>query len=376
MWATSAGAQGTIGIGITAPMSGAGALWGKASKWLCKRAAEEIKESGGVKVKGQSYNFDCLAYDNKMTAAEGTKVAQTMLNRDGLKYVYGFGTAAILAAQTMTERQGVVLMNTSWGMSSKGPKFPLTFAVNNTPVEIMPAVAKYVTTAHPQAKTIVLLNANDASGHEAESVYKPTWEKAGVKVLSSDFYERGTTEFQPVAARIAALKPDIVDIGSAPPPEAGAVFKELEILGYKGVKVMTNGGSAEAFLKTAGDKAGEGVYMGAAMVFDGPSITEKQRKMNQEALADVGDALGTVVISGYDMVYMLKAAMEKAQSVEPKDVAAVMSSVKFKTFYGGEAGFGGKEIYGANIAPQLPVYITQVVGGKLVEKARIEPATN
>jgi branched-chain amino acid transport system substrate-binding protein len=370
---TAAKAQEPIKIGITAPMSGAGALWGKACEWLCKRAAQEIKDAGGVKVKGQSYTFDCIANDNKMNASEGARVAQTLLNRDNVKYLYGFGTAAILAAQTLTERQGVVLMNTSWGMSSKGPKFPLTFAVNNTPVEIMPAVAKYVTTTHPDAKTIVLLNANDASGREAESVYRPTWEKMGVNVIASDYYERGTTEFQPIATRIASLKPDMVDIGSAPPSEAGMVFKELDVLGYKGLKIMTNGGSAEAFLATAGEKAGEGVYMGAALVFDGPTISKRQRKMNDGARAAVGDGLGTVVISAYDMIYMIKAAMEKAQSIEPNDVAAVMSSINYKTFYGGETGFGGKEIYGADIAPQLPVYITRVANGKLVEKARIDP---
>ena len=39
---------------------------------------------------------------------------------------------------------------------------------------------------------------------------------------------------------------------------------------------------------------------------------------------------------------------------------------------GGETGFGGKEIYGSNQQPILPVFITQIVDGKVVEKARID----
>ena len=370
-----AGAQESIKVGLSIPLSGGGAVWGKSIEWMCAKASQEVKDAGGVKVKGKTYNFDCVSYDNKYSASEGTKVAQTLMNRDGVKYIYGFGTAAILATQSLSERQGVMLFNTSWGKSSKGPQFPLTVSVNNTPVEIMPAVAKFITEAHPQAKTIAMINVNDASGREAEAVYRPTWERSGIKVLTSDFYERGQTEFQPIAARVAALKPDIVDVGSAPPADAGQIFKELDVLGYKGIKIATNGNGVDG-LKATGGNAVNGIYLGFAMTYDGPTTTEHQRKANEEARKVVGESLGMAVMGAYDTVYMLKSAMEKAQSVEPKDVAAVMSTIRFRTFLGGETGFGGKEYYGANIAPLLPVYITQIVDGKLVEKARIEAKKN
>jgi branched-chain amino acid transport system substrate-binding protein len=368
-------AQETIKMGLSIPLSGAGAVWGKGIEFMCNRAAQEVKEAGGVKVKGKTYNFECIGYDNKFNASEGTKVAQTLMNRDGVKFIYGFGTAAILATQSLSERQGVMLFNTSWGKSSKGPQFPLTYQVNNTPVEVTPALAKFITDTYPKAKTIALINMSDASGREAESVYRPTWEKLGVKVLTSDFVERGTTEFQPVANRIAALKPDIIDIGSASPAEAGQIFKELDVLGYKGLKLATNGNSAES-MKATGGNAVNGTYVGFAMVYDGPSVSEHQRKVNDDARKATGESLGMAVMGAYDMIYMMKSAMEKSQSVEPKDIAGVMSSVKFRTFLGGETGFGGKESYGSNMAPQLPVYIAQVVDGKLVERARVAPKAN
>jgi branched-chain amino acid transport system substrate-binding protein len=367
---TNARADETIKIGLSLPLSGSGANWGKGAEWMCRKAAQEIRDAGGVKVKDKVYNYDCIAYDNKYTAAEGTKVAQTLLNRDGVKYLYAFGTAPLLATQSLTERQGVMLFNTSWGKSSKGPKFPLSFSVDNSPFEIMPVMVKYITTTYPQAKTIVLLNANDATGRENESISRPLWEKAGVKVLTSDFYERGTTEFQPIATRLASYKPDIVDLSSAPPADAGQIFKELATLGFNGIKVCDNGSGVEGLTATGGT-AVNGVYMGAATPFDGPSTTEHQRKVNDQALAYLGESLGLPTISAYDAVYMTKAGMEKAQSIDAREVAAVMSSVKFRTFYGGETGFAGKEIYGSNQAPILPVYITQIVDGKLVESARV-----
>lgn len=371
----AARADDTFKVGLSVPLSGSGAIWGKAADWMCKRAAQEIKEAGGVKVKGQVHNFECVSYDNKYTAADATKVAQTLMNRDGVKVMQVMGTAPVLASQSLTERQGVMLFNYSWGMTSKGPKFPLTYSVMNSPVEIMPAMVQYVTKQNPQAKTIALLNVNDASGREVEAVSRPLWEKAGVKVVASDFYERGTTEFQPIATRLASFKADIVDLSSAPPADAGQVFKELDVLGFKGVKITDNGTGVDGIV-TVGGAAANGVYMGAAVPFDGAGMGERQRKINAEARAAIGESLSLPSIAAYDAIYMLKAGMEKAQSADPKEIAAAMPAAKFKTFYGIDAGFGGKEVYGSNQQPILPVFITQIVDGKVVERARFDPKKN
>ena len=86
--------------------------------------------------------------------------------------------------------------------------------------------------------------------------------------------------------------------------------------------------------------------------------------------------MSSTTIGAYDTVCMLKAGVEKAQSIDPKAVAAAMPGLKFKTFYGGETTFGGKESYGVDIAPKLPIYITQAVDGKLVELAKVDPRDN
>jgi len=372
LMSTVAQAQEVLKLGVSLPLSGSGANWGKGNEVMCHRASQEIKEAGGIKVQGKTYNIECVAYDNKYTAAEGTKVAQTLISRDGVKYMYVFGTPPLLAAQSITERQGVLLFNGTWALQSKGPKFPLSFSVTASQLEMMPAMFSYVASAHPQAKTVVVLNVNDPSGRDAEKVQREYWEKNGVKVLTSDYFERGTTEFQPIAVRMSAQKPDIVDLGTTPLADAGMVLKELDVLGFKGVKVMTNGNSAEGLMATAGP-AGNGVYMGGAVPFDGPSTTAHQRKVNEEVRAVIGESLGFANIAGYDVVYMLKAALEKAQSLEPKDLAAAMPSTKFRTFYGGETGWGRKDIYGSVQQALVPIYITQVVNGKLVEKARVVP---
>jgi branched-chain amino acid transport system substrate-binding protein len=360
-----------IKLGMSLPLSGSGASFGKGVEWMCNRAAADVKAAGGIKVAGKVYNVECVAYDNKYTAADGTKVAQTLLNRDGMKYVYAFGTAPVLAAQSLTERQGALLLHNAWGKNAKGPDKPLSFAVNTSGIEIVPVVAQYIAKSYPNAKTVFLANANDATGHETEPAAVPSWEKNGIKVVSSDFYERGTTEFQPVAARIMSFHPDVVDLSTVLPADGGRIFKELEALGYKGIKVTDNGSGVEA-LTASGGTAAEGVIMALAMPFDGPSATPYQRKVNDEAKAVLGESLNFGTIPGYDAVMVLKAGLEKAQSLDPKAIAAALPTAKFDSFLGKGIGYGGKETYGYPQAPNLPVYITQIVDGKLIEKLRVD----
>ena len=360
-------------LGMAFPLSGAAAAWGRGAVWMCERAAKEIKDAGGVKVKGKVYNFQCLAYDHKYNSADAAKVAQTLLNRDHVKYLYVQGTAPVLAAQSLTEHEGALLFMQAWGKSPKGPDKPLSFNTLQTPFEIAPGLVKFVTQANPNAKTIAFLNPNDATGRESASACVPVWEKAGLKTVTSDFYERGTTDFQAVAARLASFKPDIIDMSAMPPGDDGLVLKELSILGWNGIKVLDNGANVEGIAKVSGLPPLEGAYMAGALLWDGPNVSDHQRQLNKEETASAGEGLGSPQIGAYDMVYMLKAGLEGAQSLDPKDIAKAIPSTKFATFYGGMVGWGGMEAYGAIVEPKLPVFITQVVNGKLVDKAKVVP---
>ncbi len=359
----------TIKLGMSIPLSGSGANWGKGSEWLCAKAAEEIKAAGGVKVQDKVYNFECIGYDNKYNAAEGAKVAQALVSRDGVSYVAGsIGVAPVRALQSLTERRGVLLFTAAWGNSIKGPKFPLTFSQMNSVNEISEPMIAHVKKLHPDIKTVALLNPNDATGQETEKVAKAAWEKNGVKVLVSDWYERGTSEFQPIAAKLNSLKPDLVDLASTPPADAGLVFRELKALGWDGVKMVEVGTGADGLLATGKD-AVDGTYLGAAVAVDG--LSAHQKALNDGVMKATGESINSVQIGFYDAVYAIKAAMEKAQSVDPKEVAKAMPEVKFQSFFG-EVDFGGKSVYGSDQQMQLPVIITQISGTALKEVGRVQ----
>jgi len=340
---------------------------------VAKQAAADINKSGGVKIGGKAYTFDVVAYDNKYTASEGAKVGQALINRDGVKYVvFALGMAPVKALQSLSEKEGAILFTTGAGKSIKGPDFPFTFTELNTPFERYGPLFSFVKQDNPTAKSVVIVEPNDATGQDAGDVSKREWPKLGIKVLDTNFYERGTTEFAPLATRIVAQNPDIVDFSEMPPSDTGLVISSLEEQGWKGLKVWSAGTAAEDLIKSAG-AASDGTYMALAGDFSAGSAPPIQRRLDADAMKEMGQHINAISLSAWDSTMAIRAAMEKAQSVDPAKVREALPGVVFDSSYG-PAAFGGKAEYGSPQQMLLPILISQIKDGKVIERSRIVPA--
>lgn len=361
-----------IKVGLSGPMSGAGASWGLLAEWTAKQAAEEINKSGGIKIGDKAYTFEAIAFDNKYTASEGAKVGQAIINREGIRYVvFALGMAPVRALQALSEKEGAVLFTTGAGKSIKGPEFPFTFTQLNTPFERYRPFFEFVLKENSNARSVVVVEPNDATGQDAGQVSKREWERRGIKLIDINFYERGTTEFSPLVTRIIAQNPDIVDFSEMPPSDVGLILAGLEEQGWKGVKVWSAGTAAADLIKSAG-AASEGTYMALAGDFGAATAPEVQRRLEAGAMKALGEHMNAISVSAWDAMMAIRAAMEKAKSVDPDKVRQILPDVVFESSYG-PAAFGGKDEYGSPQQMLLPILISQIKDGKTIERARIVP---
>ena len=361
-----------IKLGLSVPLSGAGSTWGVGMKWSAEEAAKEINAKGGIKVGGKTYLLEVDAYDNKYNTVDGAKAAQALFDRDGVEFVVGaMGTGPTAALQSIGERRGALIFTTAWGRNVKGPSHPTTFTEADTTAETLPYLYEFIKKAHANAKTVALINQNDASGTAIEKDAKQYWTKAGFTVVLSDFFERDTTSFQSLATRIVQAKPDIVDMPGGPPDTAGLVFKELHTQGWNGIKVIGAGGSAAALAKTGGDAA-EGTYMGMVANFSSPTATPVQRRLDAAATKVLGEPLNPVTICTWDAIMALKAAIEEAQTLDPKKISDKLRTVIFQ-FFLWPRGLRRRRNHGIAQQILIPVGIAQIKSGKVSEVARIVP---
>jgi branched-chain amino acid transport system substrate-binding protein len=361
-----------IRFGITAPMSGAAASWGIGADWVGQQAVKWINEHGGITAGGKTYKVALTTYENGYNSADGGKAAQAMLNRDHVRFIIqGIGTAPVKALQSLSERVGALMMQDAWGKSVKGPQAPLTFTCANTPFELFGPLFDLVKRQHPDAKTVALLNPNDATGQEVEVEAVKQYKARGDTIVLSAWYERGTTEFQPIATKLAQTHADVMDLSGAPPADAGSVYKELAVQGWKGVKISSSGTGSDALVKVGGASV-EDVYMGNAADFGGPTATPLQRQLNADGLKALGEPVNILDMAAWDSAMAIKAGIEKANSIDPKAVAKALPTLIFESSYG-PAAFGGEATYGNPQQMLVPIIVTQIKNGQTVEIERIIP---
>lgn len=368
----SGSAEDVVVFGISAPMSGDAAGWGTASKWLAQAAADEINEAGGIETDDGPITIEIAAQDNEYTAAGGARAGQALLSRDKADMIsFSVGTAPVQALQSMTEKQKVPMMTSAWGKDLKGPDFPYTFTVINTPFEVLNPLAEYVLETEGDIETIALLGVNDATGIQSEEVAQEVWTNLGVEVASSDFYEHGTTEFAPIATKLLQGDPDAIDLTTVTPGPAGLLLQAMRDQGWDGVTLLSAGTGGQAFVDAAGGAA-EGVYMGLAADFSDENATEKQQELQAGLEEATGEDLNGVTIGAYDGVVALAAAIEEAGSIDSEAVREALTSVTFESSWGTSA-FGGEEVYGSKQQILTPMVVTQVQDGKIVEQDRLIP---
>ncbi|WP_284035588.1 ABC transporter substrate-binding protein [Neobacillus sp. 114] len=369
---TSGKSKNVIKVGLSVPLSGAAANWGITAEWAAKQAANKINEQGGVTADGKKYTFEVIAYDNKYNATTGGQVAQTLINKDKVKFIVGsVGSAPTLALHALTEKAKVIHFTSAWTPDIKGEKFPYTFTTLNTPREVIEPIANYILDKDNKLKKVAVINPNDATGTDTSAVSVKVWKSKGIDIVVEDYYERGTTEFSQIVTKVLAKKPDIIDLGATPPGDAGLILKALSEQGWNGVKIIGAGTSADQLIDAAGDAAND-VYLGLAPDFSSEIATTVQKDLAKKAKKDLNQTLNAISMQPYDGMMSLKAAIDKTKSLDPDKLIKALQEVKVESSYGPTA-FGYKETYGIAQQMLLPITITQIQAGTPVEVKRMIP---
>ncbi len=104
---------------------------------------------------------------------------------------------------------------------------------------------------HWTIKSVALVAPNDQGGTDIVSVDEVAYKDNGIKT-SSEYYQRGTTNFAPIITRLLAANPDAVDTASSPPGDAGVIVKQLRLAGFKGPIGRNGGPGTEEILRVCG----------------------------------------------------------------------------------------------------------------------------
>ena len=370
----AAAAEKVLDVGVLGPLSGGAAAYGVELLRGAELRADEINQTGGLKIGGDVYKIKLISYDTKASAADAATAANKLVYQDKVKYIIGNAVGATCSAvQTVTEPQKVLFAFVCWGAKLLGPDKPYSFRSGLSQLEVAEPFYSWVKERHPAIKTLAVISPNDTSGIDTNAAVVKTAKGLGFDVVAEETYERGTKDFYPILTKMLAKKPDMLDVAASPPGEAGLILKQAAELGFKGAKGWTAGSTPAAVVDIAGVEAAERLWSAIAVNVRSTLLDPKVRKFGEDYEKRYKEPPGYNALANYAAFDVFTKAMQEAGSVDTEKVLAALTSRPYDTVWG-RLVIGGKETYGIDRQFLHPMVVSEVRGGKLVDIEQILPA--
>ncbi len=349
-------------VGVSIPLTGPGAATGITTQRTLEHAAELIN-ADGIQVGSDRYTLRLSFYDNKYVPAEAVTVVEKLL-ADGVRFLIslGSGNSVPVVAKTTAVR----CLQLSYA-SGKGhltaPEFPLSFRVAPTN-ETAYAVYPWLRTTYKDVQKVGHMNPSDEAGFTESEDRRMIAEKNGFTNVANEYFKRGSTDFYPVATRLVAANPDLIDFGGTIGRDQSLGCKALRELGYKG-KIMLGYSDAKSFVEVAGADAAEGTLLFDTLV---DPQNPQQKELQEWWLKKYGPPFPTFAFSVWDTPFILAMGMKKAQSADPVKIADALRGAHWDGLYGPEA-FGMKSVYGIDTTITRAIPMAEIKGGNPTQLA-------
>lgn len=311
--------------------TGESASWAWMSQASMEIAVEDIEASGGLVVGGERYKIEIVKYDHQWDAAIAFTLAKKMIYEDGIKYAHVDTDEQALAINDLTNNEKVILMPIVGSLDLIDAEHPFTW--NHYPLasDTQELMFQYCAEAHPEYRRIAAMYLDSASGYLDEESLKMTTAKFGWEIVDIGWVPHGATDFHGILIPLLEKNPDVIEFGLTPPGQQGLIIGQARELGYKGIFMHSDTCEAEEILSPmVGWEALEGC-INSPKLLDFP--TEIGKSWKERFVARYG-YLEAWPAWEYDFFWLMKLAIEKADSFDTEKVNAVMAEVSFDGIFG------------------------------------------
>lgn len=353
----------TIKMGNITFLSGPAAPWGIPISRALGMAAARINDGGGFKVGTTTYKWEVIDYDGKYVPAESVKCANKAIFGDKVNFITGGGGACVLAYIPLLKENNILTVHyAGGGKAVSNPSLPLLFRYNPA-IEGMYASFLPFLVKREGIKTIAVINPDDETGRSGLDAAKLGAEVTKLKIVSEEFFERGSKELTPLLTKVMSKNPDLIETSYTDPTTSALICKQARELGYKGVILLSWGPDFKQVLTIAGAHA-EKAYLAVGGPIE-PQTPAQKEYYNQFLKKYRASEWEPIYYSHCELIPSLTKAIVEVQSFDPNEIAAYMENMTWDSPIG-KLSYGGKKVFGVKRQLIYPMSALQVQQGKAV----------
>lgn len=317
----------TIKIGANLELSGPVASYGSSELEGIELALEEINADGGIDGK----QVELVKVDNKSDAAEATNAAIKLTDQDNVLAIIGAATSGNTVAQVQVAADSQTPLITPSGTSPT-----VTVAENGSVNEyafrtsfidpFQGTVAANFAANELGVKTAAVYadNASDYAKGLAASFIED-FEAAGGTIVAQESYVAKDTDFRSTLTRISSADPEFVFIPGYY-EEVGLIVKQARDLGIDVPLMGADGWDSPTIVDLAGADALNNTFIINHYSAEDPD--GKAKEFADKFEEKYGKLPNSFNALGYDTVYLLKDAIERAGELDGEAIKDALASTE------------------------------------------------
>jgi len=316
--------SGNLVIGVLVPTSGSEAYYGKDMLQSYEVAVKEINAAGGI----LGRQIELYQADDGCDANMASQAADKIISKKCDFVVGGYCSGATVPALQQFYDAGLMMLISaanSTNITALG--LEQSFMLNSPGTHATVTLAALIN--YLGVSKVALIHQGDDYTQNLSDLCAAELPKYGYKIVSVEVMEKGAPDVSAIVTAIRNSGADFV-YWCGYHSDGSNVIKQLRQGGYDG-EIAVGDGSASVELITACGPAGEGVY-----VTSPPFV--KFVDGGEKFISDYNDMFkmdpGTYASICYDTLYVLKEAVEKANSFELSKVRQQVQNIEYKGLSG------------------------------------------
>jgi len=341
-----------IKIGAILPLTGDAAVWGNNTKKGIDLAVEEIGKKGGVNGK----KIKIIYEDSQGLPQKGVSAIQKLITVDKVPVVIDDSMSSVtLAMAPIAEKNKVVILSTGATAPKISEAGEYIFRIWNSDDLEGKVSAKFIYEDLRLSNAIILYINNDY-GKGLEDVFKREFQILGGKILLSNNFDQGDSDFKTQLAKIKDLRPEIIYLIGYP-KEISIILKQASELNV-GSKIIGTVTFEDPHIIQLAGKAAEGA------IYPYPIEPNKEDLVVNEFLnkykMKYNEVPGITADVGYDAVNMIALAIKLHGGEKGEDIQKGL--VMIKDFHGAS----GLMTFDKNGDVQKPIRMKTVRNGEFM----------
>lgn len=298
-----------VGI-VQATSGGSAALYGVMQKNGAELAIEEVNASGAL----GKFKIIPIHQDDAGDRGQTVNIFQRLLFQEKVKIIFGPTLAnSAFAADPIAQKAQVPVIassNTAPGITAMGDYI---FRTSAPELMVFPGVLDYAVKRYAPKTAAQIYGIDDMLMKTAYGVHKAALDKAGIKIVATETFQKGDVDYSAQLTKIKAANPDLLVIGGLA-EETANIVRQARQLGIPTSTVILGANAAiSTKLAELAGAAANGFLVGSGWFIDFDAA--KNKAFVDAYSAKYKSAPDTFAAQAYTSVYVFADAVKRAGGV-------------------------------------------------------------